>query len=142
MLDKLEFGESFNRDFLASVLDKDCEPTDEDDAETRAVKEAVGALKREIVDIQRKEGKLPSEIMNEHAAMLYELGQLENDLEKELVKARNDPEMSDQDVEDLFVAANRMRKERGLPEWKVPDFSKRSIRLQRKLSNMKRRERK
>ena len=133
MLDKPKFGESFNKDFLASVLDKSSEPTDDDDEDTRAVKVAVGELKREIAEIQKAEGKLPSEIMNEHAAVLYELGQLENMLEQELVKARSDPEMSDKDVEDLFAAANKLRKERGLAEWKVPDFSKRSIRLQRKL---------
>ena len=132
MLDRLEFGESFNRDFVAAQLDRS-KPLDDDDEETREVKELVGETMREIADIQRKEGKLPSEIMNEHAKFLYEMGQLESSLEQELVKARNDPSVSDQDVEDLFAAANKIRKERGLPEWDIPDFSRRSVRLLRKM---------
>ena len=133
MLDRMEFGESFNKDFVAALMDKSA-PLDDDDDETRETKELVADVMKEIVDVQRRDGRLPNEIMNEHAKFLYDMGQLESDLERELVKARNDPAVSDQDVEDLFVAANRIRKERGLPEWKVPDFSRRSIRLQRKLS--------
>ena len=106
----------------------------DDDDETRAVKDGVSELKKEIVAIQRETGKLPSEIMNEHAKFLYEMGQIEQNLENELVKARNDPSYSDEDVEDLFAAANKMRRDRGLPEWKIPDFSRRSVILQRRLA--------
>ena len=132
MLDRLEFGESFNRDFLAAMLDG-TKPLPDDDDETRAVKEAVAETIRDMAALRKSEGKLPSEILNEHAEMLYELGRFEKDLEDELLKAKSDPEKSDDEVRDLFAAANVLRKRRGLPEWKVPDFSKRSIRLHRKI---------
>ena len=132
MLDKLEFGESFNRDFLAAALDG-TKPLPDDDDETRTTKELVAETIRDMAAVQKSEGKLPSEILNEHAEILYELGRLEKDLEDELQKAKADPEKSDDEVRDLFAAANVLRKKRGLPEWKVPDFSKRSIRLHRKL---------
>ncbi|MBQ3343186.1 MAG: hypothetical protein IJG84_14900 [Kiritimatiellae bacterium] len=132
MLDRLEFGESFNRDFLAAMLDGS-KPLPDDDDETRAVKEAVAETIQDMAALRKSEGKLPSEILNEHAGVLYELGQFEKDLEDELLKAKSDPEKSDDEVRDLFAAANVLRKKRGLPEWKVPDFSKRSIRLHRKL---------
>ena len=133
MLDKLEFGESFNRDFLASLLDK-TEILETDDEETRAVKESVAAAKEQMNAIRKAEGKLPSEILTEHAALLYDLGRFEQNLENELNEFRNNPDVSDQDVADLFAAANRMRAEKGLPEQKVPDFSKRAIRLQKRLA--------
>ncbi len=132
MLDRLEFGESFNRDFLVAALDG-TKPLPDDDEETCAVKEAVAETIRDMAAVQKAEGKLPNEILNEHAEILYELGRFEKDLEDELLNAKNDPEKSDDEVRDLFAAANMLRKKRGLPEWKVPDFSKRSIRLHRKL---------
>ncbi|MBQ3315189.1 MAG: hypothetical protein IJG70_04435 [Kiritimatiellae bacterium] len=133
MLSPPEYGSSFNEDFLAALMEK-IEVLPDDDEETRAVKDGVSELKKEIVAIQRESGKLPSEIMNEHAKFLYEMGQIEQNLENELVKARSDPSYSDEDVEDLFAAANKMRRDRGLPEWKIPDFSRRSAILQRRLA--------
>ena len=128
-----EFGESFNRDFLASILDK-TEILPDDDDETKAMKELVYETKKQMLEIQKAEGKLPSEILTQHAEVLYELGQIEKDLEDELAKVRDNPDMSDEDVEDLFRAANELRKAKGLPEREVPDFSKRTIRLQRRLA--------
>jgi len=136
MLEPLQFGESFNKDFLASLLDKtEILPTD--DEETRLTKEAVADLKKEIIAAQKAEGKLPNEILNEHMAALYELSKFEQNIENELNAVRNDPDVTDQEIEDLFRASNKMRAERGLPERKIPDFSKRSIRLQKKLSKRK-----
>ena len=128
-----EFGESFNRDFLASILDK-TEILPDDDEETKAMKELVYETKRQMLEIQRSEGKLPSEILTQHAEVLYELGQVEKTLEEELAKVRNNPDVSDEDVEDLFRAANKIRESKGLPAQTVPDFSKRSIRLRRRLA--------
>lgn len=124
---KPQYGESFNRSFLASLMDK-TEVLPDDDEETAAVKNLVNDVKKQICEIQRREGKLPSEIMNEHGAYMYELGQCEEQLRGELAKARRNPDVSDQDLEDLFRAANEIRKKRGLPERKVPDFSRSVIR--------------
>ena len=128
-----EFGESFNRDFLASILDK-TEILPDDDEETKAMKELVYDTKKQMVEIQKRDGKLPSEILTEQAQMLYELGQVEQNLENELAKVRNNPDVSDEDVDDLFRAANKIRESKGLPAQAVPDFSKRSIRLRRRLA--------
>ena len=139
MLFPPEYGESFNRDFLAAALDG-TKPLPDDDEETLAMKEAVAETIRDMAATQKREGKLPNEILNEHGALLYELGQYEKNLEEELVRAKSDPSVSDDEVSDLFAAANKLRRDRGLPEWKVPDFSKRSLRLQRKLMKRKGRE--
>lgn len=133
MLSPPEFGESFNRDFLASILDK-TEILPDDDEETKAMKELVYETKKQMLEIQRTEGRLPSEILTQHAKVLYELGQAEKMLEDELANVRNNPDVSDEDVEDLFHAANKIRKSKGLPAQAVPDFSKRSIRLRRRLA--------
>ena len=125
-----EYGESFNQDFVNSLLDK-IEIEKDDTEEVRAVKNFVTAAKKDLAALVRESGKKPSELMNEHAAEMYELGHMQQMLEEELIAARRNADMSDEDVKDLFMAANELRKKRGLPERPIPDLTKRALRLKR-----------
>ena len=129
-LDKPEYGEDFNQDFINAMLDKiEIEP--DDDEETKQVKEFVTNAKKELAALVKAEGRKPNEFLNEHAALMYDLGQFEENLAKELRDAENNPDMTDQDVEDIFRAANELRKKKGLAERKIPDLTSRSIELKR-----------
>lgn len=126
-----QYGESFNRGYQATFMDK-VEILPGDDEATVAVKNLVNDTKSQIAEIVRNEGKKPNEIMNEHAQYMYELGALEEQLRAEIRKARRNTDISDTDFEDLIAAANVLRKRRGLPEQKVPSLS-RSLMNRRKL---------
>ena len=122
------FDESFDRDFQDALAEK-IDINDDDSDETRAVKEGVTDLKKEIADICKREGKNPSEVMNEHAASMYELGQYQRDLETELDRIHMNPEYSDKDVEDFCEAANELLKSKGLAPIPHIDLTRRSLRI-------------
>ena len=126
-----EYGESFDNDFINALLDH-IEISPEDSDEVRETKQAVEALKKDIARICREEGKKPSEIMNEHAKTLFELGRFQENIEQELIKVRQNPDISDDDVKDFFEAANTMLKNKGLEQMKIPDLTHRSLILQLK----------
>ena len=123
---KPEFGESFDQDFLNALIDK-IDINDDDSEETIAVKQGVSDLKKEIADICKREGKKPSEVMNEHAATMYELGRYQRDLEDELERIHANEEYSDKDVEDFCTAANELLKSKGLPPMQHLDLTRRSF---------------
>ena len=125
---KPEFGESFDQDFLNALIDK-IDINDDDSEETIAVKQGVSDLKKEIADICKREGKKPSEVMNEHAATMYELGRYQRDLEDELDRIHANEEYSDKDVEDFCTAANELLKSKGLPPMQHLDLTRRSFRI-------------
>ena len=125
---KPEFGESFDQDFMTALLDK-IEVNDDDSEETRAIKENVSAVKKEIAEICKREGRKPSEVMNEHAAAMYELGRFQRDLEEELDRIHANEEYSDKDVEDFCEAANRLLKAKGLAPIQHLDLTRRSFRI-------------
>lgn len=123
-----EYGTGFDNDFLNALMEKiEIEDTDTD--EIRAVKEQVTAAKKEISEICRKEGKTPSEVVNAYAKSMFELGRYQNDLEQELRKVHDDPDLSDAEVEDFCKAANQLLKQKGLAEMPLPNLARRSIRL-------------
>lgn len=127
-LDCLEFGEKFNQDFINALLSKN-EPKEGDDDKTREMKKAVEEAKHEIARICKEEGKKPNEVMNEYAKTMYDLGKFERNLRDAINEARNNPDLSDSDVQDFFAAANKMREERGLPPMKVPSLARRGFML-------------
>ena len=125
-----EFDSSFDRDFVNAMLDK-IDIYDTDTEEQRALKEEVAATKAEIAKMCREQGCQPSVILNQHAKTLYELGNYRRNLENELNEMHDKAEYSDSDIADFYAAANKMLKEKGLPEMVSPDLTKRSIRLAR-----------
>ena len=131
-LDVLTFGSSFNDDFVNALVDK-IEINSEDDEETRRVKENVTEVKREIARICKEEGKKPNEVMNEYAKLMYDLGKFDKELRRELSEKRRNPNLSDEDVQDFFHAANVMREQRGLQPLVVPSLAKRAMMLTRQM---------
>ena len=125
---KPEYGEAFDKDFLNALMDK-IEIYDDDPEDVKRVKEEVELVKKEISAICRKEGKIPSEIMNEQAAAMFELGRYQRDLEAELDKIYDSANLSDDEVNDFFKAANKLLESKGLAPLALPDMSKRSMRL-------------
>ena len=127
-LDQLEFGASFDNEFVNALLAKN-EPAEGDDEKTLAMKSAVDEAKHEIARICREEGKKPSEVMNEYAKMMYDLGKFERNIREMVSEARRNPELSNDDVIDFLEAANKLREERGLPPFKIPSLAKRGLML-------------
>ena len=125
---KPEFDSAFDRDFVNALLDKN-EPNDDDSEEVIMVKNEIREIKKEISEICRKEGRKPSEVLNEHAATMYELGRYQRDLEDELNKIYASPDLTDKDVEDFCLAANQMLEQKGLKPMTIPNLTRRSIRL-------------
>ena len=125
-----EFGESFDNDFAAALVDR-VDISKDDSEEVRQVKNEVEQLKHDIAKMCRDEGRKPSEILTEHAKMMYELGRYQMELEDQLNAIRKNPEYSDADVEDFFAAANEMLKNKGLPEMKTPNLTRRAFKLQK-----------
>ena len=133
MLEPVQVGESFNQDFVNALLDK-IEIAADDSDEVRRIKQFVAEAKKEMAELVRSEGKKPSELLNEHARSLYELGRFQQNLERELNAARKNADLSDQDVEDMYKAANVLRKQRGLEELPIPSLTRRARQLQRQLA--------
>lgn len=127
---KPEFDEAFNKDFINALVDK-IEINEDDSDEVKVGKSAMTELKKEIADICRKEGKTPSEVMNEHASSMFELGLYQRDLEKEIERIHTNPDYTDADVEDFCKAANELLESKGLPPMPFPDLTRRSIHIQR-----------
>ena len=127
-LDVLEFGANFDNEFVNALLAKN-DPVESDDEKTREMKAAVDEAKHEIARICREEGKKPSEVMNEYAKMMYDLGKFERNIREMVSEARMNPDLSDDDVIDFLKAANRMREERGLPAIKIPSLARRGLML-------------
>lgn len=135
------YGEAFDNDFINAMLDK-IEYSDDDTDEVREAKATVTELKKELAKQCKEEGRKPSEIMNEFAKTLYDLGQYQRQLENELNELHENPDLSDADVEDFFKAANQMLEQKGLKPMEIPNLAKRSIRLQRRLARQAEREQK
>lgn len=121
MLRQPTFDENFNQDFVNNLFSNE-EILDTDSPEDRELKQAVAATKKDLADLVRESGRKPSEIMNDEAKTLYDLGRYRRDLEKELKKAKTDGSMSDDDLRDFVTAANQMLKEKGLPGFNMPNL--------------------
>ena len=101
---KPEYGEAFDKDFVNALVDK-IEVNDDDPEDVRRMKEEVELVKKEIAAVCRKEGKTPSEVMNEQAAAMFELGRYQRDLEAELdeIEANVHPIWELKDVESVSL---------------------------------------
>ena len=128
-IEKPEFGEAFNQDFINAMLDK-IEIKDDDSDKVKRIKEGVTAAKKEISELCKADGKKPSEVMNEFATSLYELGRYRQDLESELATASKNGDISNEDVQDYYRAANELLKKKGLEPLKIPSLKGRAKRLE------------
>ena len=124
-----KFGQTFDRDFLNSMLSK-IEIHDDDDEKTREVKQSVIDAKKEIARLCKEEGRNPSDIMNDYAKGMYEIGRYQKDIEEELIRAKKS-DMSDSDLTDYWNAANELLKKKGLEPIKMPSLIRRGKWLKR-----------
>lgn len=124
-----EFGEEFDSDFVSSMRDEiQIDPKDPEDV--NEMKQAIIDFKKEIADVCRNEGKLPSQILSEHAMSLFELGKYQSDMQAQLDEIYNSPKYTDADVKDFCTAANMLLKENGLQPLPYPDLTERTLELQ------------
>lgn len=130
MLEAPEFSSAFNQDFINAMLDK-IEISKDDSDEVRRLKEDVAAAKKEIARICKEEGRKPNEVLNEYAASLFELSRYAGNLDAMVSEANNNPNMTDADVRDYVVAANKLREQKGLAPLKIPSLRGRAKRLER-----------
>lgn len=130
MIEKPEFGESFNRDFINAMLDK-IEINDDDSEEVRQMKSDVAEAKKQIAKICKEEGKKPNQVMSEYATSLFELSKYKLNLEEELRAANNNADISNADLQDYYRAANKILEKKGLDPIEVPAFKGRARRLER-----------
>ena len=133
-----KYGENFDIDFK-NALNDEIEINDNDSEEIRAKKKEMIELKKEIAKICKEEGKKPSEVINEHAAAMYELSRYKALLDQQLREIRDNPDMTDNDVRDAFAAANEMLASKGIDPVRIPNLTSRAVRLRK---NAERAERK
>lgn len=127
ILQRRNYDEKFNHDFLAS-LQETIQIEDSDTEEQRALKTAVIDTKAEIVE-RMKDGSKPSDLLNEAADNLYDLGRYKRDLQEQLTRFKLDSSYTDQDIEDFVTAANQMLKSKGASEIPMPRFFMRRVSL-------------
>lgn len=106
------FDKSFDDDFTQSMGER-IEISPDDTEEQRKLKQLVIDAKKELA-ARLKAGETPSEIMTATAKELYDLGQYRRNLQKEVIAAQHDPNLSDQEVADTVEAANKMLEAKGL----------------------------
>jgi len=123
------YGKEFDDDFTKAFVDGTTVNAD-DSEEVRLIKENVSKTMQDLARICREEGKKPSEVMTEYADSMYSLGQFQRNLEQELQKIYDAPELSDEEVKDFVAAANQMLEEKGIAPLPYPDLTERSIELQ------------
>jgi len=119
----------FDRDF-EMALKTPIEINDDDTPDVVETKKAVEAIKQEIAQMSAETGKQPSEIIYEHAKTMYELGQYQLELEKQIEKVRSNPDFSDEDYLDYVRAANEMLKNKGIDEMPLPNVTRRAFQLE------------
>ena len=139
VLRRPDFGADFDQDFMNALVDK-LVPEPGDSEEVKEVKAGIEAAKKELAELCRKEGKKPSEIMNEFANSLYDLGQFQRNIEKELDGIYADNQISDDEVKDFCAAANKMLEEKGLDPIPYPDLTARSLELTHEVKEMNEKE--
>lgn len=127
MIGTVDFGEDFERQFRESLKTR-LEPGKDATEEERDMIESVNAAKDAVVKAMKAEGKTAGEILHEAREQMREFGRYKQMLEQELRRYENDEEKTDQDVSDLFDAANRILKENGIEPFEPNDLTREVVR--------------
>ena len=123
------FGERFDRDFAESLKDT-IDINDDDTPEQKELKQAVIDTKAELASRMKAGGK-PSDVMNDFAGSMYELGEYRRSIEADLSRLKKDETVSDKDIEEFVNAANQMLTSKGAKPIKMPQMLFRHISLKR-----------
>ena len=127
MIGTVEFGEDFEQQFRESLKTK-LKPSQDATEEEREMIEAVNDAKEAVVKAMRAEGKTAGEILSEARQQLREFGQYKQMLGQELRRYESDEEKTDEDVSDLFDAANIILKENGIAPFEPNDLTREIVR--------------
>lgn len=127
MIGTVDFDEDFENQFQESLKTK-LEPSQDATEEEREIIEAVNDAKEAVVKAMKAEGKTAGEILSEARQQLREFGQYKQMLEEELRRYESDEEKTDEDVSDLFDAANIILKENGIAPFEPNDLTREVVR--------------
>ena len=105
--------------------------SEDDSPYVKEVKQAMIDAKIEICDRMRN-GETLAAILEETRSELARLAQYKRDLQHEVMKATEDPEFSEQDLEDYISAANKMLESKGIAPIKGGAILRRGIILRQK----------
>lgn len=126
-----KYGARFTADFKASLYEK-IEFTDDDTEEDREIKQMVIDTKKDLKAAMER-GEDVAAIMNDAQKELDVLASCYHELNAEIRKTIKDENVSDEDVEVLIEAANKMLEERGVRKIALPNMARRQamLRIQR-----------
>ena len=127
MIGTVDFGEDFEKQFLESLKTK-LSPSEDATDEEREMIEAVNEAKDIIVKAMREEGKTAGEVLQESRAQMRKFGEYKQMLQQELRRYEADEEKTDEDVSDLFDAANKMLTENGIEPFSPNDLTREVVR--------------
>lgn len=127
MIGTVDFGEAFEEQFLESLKTKLTPPEDASDDEREMI-EAVNQAKEIIVKTMKEEGRTAGDILAETRRQMREFGNYKQMLAQELHRYENDDEKTDEDVSDLFDAANRMLRDNGIEPFHPNDLTREVVR--------------
>lgn len=119
---EIEYGKHFT-DSLRESFKDDIVINADDDANTRECKQAVMEIKKELKD-RMANGEDVAKLMSDSRADLQRLGMYRQELENQVRSILDEKlphgELSDQDVKDLYAAANKMLESKGIPALRMP----------------------
>ena len=118
----------FKKDLSAALIEK-VEFSDKDTPEDRELKKAVQETKDELVK-RLKAGEDPIQILRDSRRELQRLGQIKEDLRREMLKLSFDEQMSDADMGDFIKAANLLLESKGISPLKQNPVTARALRRQ------------
>ena len=127
MIGTVDFDEDFEMQFQESLKTR-LEPGQDATEEEREMIKAVNDAKDVIVKAMKDEGKTDGEILGEARQQLREFGQYKHMLEQELRRYESDEDKTDEDVSDLFDAANIILKENGIEPFSPNDLTREVVR--------------
>ena len=127
MIGTVDFGEDFEKQFLESLKTR-LSPSEDATDEEREMIEAVNEAKDIIVKAMREEGKTAGEVLQESRAQMRKFGEYKQMLQQELRRYEADEEKTDEDVSDLFDAANKMLTENGIEPFSPNDLTREVVR--------------
>ena len=136
---EITYGDDFIKDFNDSLAEPiKIEPTDT--PFQRRIKEDVIAAKQDLYEAMNR-GEDVAKIMTEARKEMRRLFELQNSIEGEVRTLLDKEENTPQDIDDITAAANKLLKEKGLPELKMPRATirrmKRNLEKKQKEGNAK-----
>ena len=127
MIGTVDFDEDFETQFQESLKTR-LAPSQDSTEEEREMIKAVNDAKDIIMKAMKDEGKTAGEILRETRQQLRDFGQYKHMLEQELRSYEADEDKTDEDVSDLFDAANIMLKENGIEPFSPNDLTREVVR--------------